>query len=68
MQVLINGKARDLRPGATLADAVALLPGAPGGRGVAAAMDGEVVPRTSWAKTELTDGVRVEIVVAVQGG
>ena len=68
MQVLINGTATEVPPGVTLADAVALLPGAPDGRGVAAALDGEVVPRASWSATALNAGARVEVVVAVQGG
>jgi sulfur carrier protein len=36
--------------------------------GVAAAVNGEVVPRSSWAGTVLRDGDRVEVVTAVQGG
>lgn len=68
MLVLINGDPHELEPGATLAAAVAQVPGAPQGRGMAAALDGEVVPRRAWAATELTEGARVELVVAVQGG
>jgi sulfur carrier protein len=68
MRVLINGESHELQPGATLAAAVARLPGAPQGRGVAAALDGEVIPRRDWAGTELAEGARVELVVAVQGG
>ncbi len=37
-------------------------------RGVAVAVDAEVVPRTSWATTTLSDGASVEVLVAVQGG
>jgi sulfur carrier protein len=37
-------------------------------RGVAVAIDGEVLPRTRWDGTEVTDGMRLEIVGAVQGG
>ena len=37
-------------------------------RGVAVAVDGEVVPRADWDRTTLTDAARVEIVGAVQGG
>jgi sulfur carrier protein len=44
------------------------LPGTPEGRGVAVALDGEVVPRGQWQRTDLDDGARVEVVVAVQGG
>jgi sulfur carrier protein len=68
MRVLINGEPQELESGATLAAAVARLSGAPEGRGVAAALDGEVVPRRAWADTELCEGARIELVVAVQGG
>ena len=37
-------------------------------RGVAVAVDGEVVPRADWDTTQLHDGARVEVVGAVQGG
>jgi sulfur carrier protein len=37
-------------------------------RGVAVAIDGEVLPRTRWDGTEVTDGMRLEILGAVQGG
>ena len=40
----------------------------PGGRGMAVAVDAEVVPRSSWESTALQDGQRVEILVAIQGG
>ncbi|MEU6850776.1 sulfur carrier protein ThiS [Actinacidiphila alni] len=36
--------------------------------GVAAALNETVVPRTRWAATPLSDGDRVEILTAVQGG
>lgn len=68
MHVLVNGERVNVSAGSTLADAVAALQAAPEGRGVAAAVDGEVVPRADWMRTELTDGARVELVVAVQGG
>lgn len=66
--VTVNGEPRELDTGATVADLVALLYGAPDGRGVAVAVDGEVVPRVAWKETELAPGARVEVVVAVQGG
>jgi len=68
VRVLINGKSHELEAAATLATAVALLPGAPAGRGVAAAVDGEVVPQREWSNTPLSEGARIELVVAVQGG
>ena len=68
MTVTINGTRREFSEGATVASVVAGLPNAPEGRGVAVAVDGEVVPRARWANTELREGANVEVVVAVQGG
>lgn len=68
MKVVLNGEARELRDGANVADAVEAS-GAPAeGRGVAVAVDGEVVPRGAWATTNLNEGQRVEVLQAVQGG
>lgn len=39
-----------------------------GGRKVAVEMNGEIVPRSRYAQTPLTDGDALEIVVAVGGG
>jgi sulfur carrier protein len=37
-------------------------------RGVAVAVDGEVVPRGEWGARQLHDGARVEVLTAMQGG
>ena len=37
-------------------------------RGVAVAVDAEVVPRGEWSTVVLSDGAHVEVVTAVQGG
>jgi sulfur carrier protein len=37
-------------------------------RGIAVALNGEVVPRDAWQETELCPGDAVEIVRAFQGG
>jgi sulfur carrier protein len=68
MRVAINGEPHDLGAGATVASLVASMPGAPEGRGVAVALDGEVVPRSEWERTALYEGMQLEVVVAVQGG
>jgi sulfur carrier protein len=68
MNVVLNGEARDLRDGATVDDAVEASGAQPDGRGVAVAVDGEVVPRGQWSATELSEGQRVEVLQAVQGG
>lgn len=38
------------------------------GRGVAVAVNGEVVPRSVWSTTSLASGDRVEVLRAAQGG
>jgi sulfur carrier protein len=68
LNVTINGDRQELPVGATVASVVASLPGAPDGRGVAVAVEGEVVPRAQWPDVELRDGASLEVVVAVQGG
>ena len=68
MNVVLNGEAAEFEDGATVAAALAALdlPGA--GRGVAVAVDAEVVPRGEWDATQLHEGARVEILRAIQGG
>ena len=68
MRIELNGEACELGPGATLADAVHASGAEPGARGVAVALDGEVVPQTGWAETALRDGQQVEVLAAIQGG
>jgi sulfur carrier protein len=65
--ITINGERRELGDEATIEAAVRAA-GAPDGRGVAVALDGEVVPRGEWATTEVQDGQEVEVLRAVQGG
>ena len=68
MRVLLNGEETELSAGATVQAALDALelPGA--GRGVAVAVDAEVVPRGEWAAHELRDGARIEVLRAIQGG
>ena len=68
MRVLVNGEQRSLEPGTTVADLVLALGAPADGRGVAVAVDTEVVPRSTWDTTELMAGARVEVLIAVQGG
>ena len=66
--VLLNGERRELDGRATVAAAVELAGAPEGGRGVAVALDGEVVPRGEWATTEVREGQELEVLHAVQGG
>jgi sulfur carrier protein len=70
IELTLNGEPRRLPAGATLAAAVreAGAGTGTGERGIAVALDGEVVPRGQWERQPLRDGQRVEVVQAVQGG
>jgi sulfur carrier protein len=68
LDVVINGEQRRLPQGATLELAVREAGAPEGGRGVAVAVDGEVVPRARWSSTALAEGQRIEVLTAVQGG
>jgi thiazole synthase len=68
MTVELNGSRVELPDGATVATAIELSGAAPEGRGVAVAVDGEVVPRSEWEATSLSDGQSVEVLAAIQGG
>ena len=64
--IMVNGEPGDVAPGTTVSELLVALR-APE-RGVAVALDGEVVPRSKWAATSIADEARVEVVMAVQGG
>ena len=68
MNALVNGAPRVVDSGTTVADLIADLGHDPSGRGVAAALNGEVVPRARWRATAVGDGDRVEILTAIGGG
>jgi sulfur carrier protein len=66
--IAVNGEERLLPEGSTILDLLLDLDVEPGERGVAVAVNGEVVPRQEWSSKGLTAGDRVELVRAVQGG
>jgi sulfur carrier protein len=67
MRLTVNGHDRDIAPGATVAELVEeVAPAA--ARGIAVAVNAEVVPRTRWVDTPLRAEDTVEILTAVQGG
>jgi sulfur carrier protein len=68
MNVQLNGEWRDVPDGTTVAEALQLLGVSLDARGVAVAVDREVVRRGAWRETTLTGGARVEILTAIQGG
>lgn len=66
MELTVNGALHRLPGGSTLADLVGAVTDQE--RGLAVAVNGEVVPRGGWQVTVLRDGDRVEVLSAAQGG
>jgi sulfur carrier protein len=68
VNIMVNSEPREVGAGATVASVVEMLDVAPGARGIAVALDGEVVSRGHWADTQLSEGSLVEVVAAIGGG
>jgi sulfur carrier protein len=68
MRIELNGQVVELSGRATAAAAVAAAGVDAGRRGIAVAVEGNVVPRSEWEATPLREGQRVEVLQAVQGG
>jgi sulfur carrier protein len=66
--ILLNGQGSDLPAGETVAVALGRLGLSADARGVAVAVDGEVVPRAAWESFALAADARVEVLTAMQGG
>ncbi len=66
--IVLNGERAELADGETLAVVLARLGVQRDARGVAVAVDGEVVPRSAWQSFRLGEGARVEVLTAMQGG
>ena len=66
MDLTVNGAASEVADGTTVAQLVATR--AEEHRRVAVAVNGEVVPRSAWGTTALSDADAVEVLVAVAGG
>lgn len=64
--VTVNGEDRVLRGPTTVTTLVDSL--GRGRRGVAVAVNEEIVPRSRWNDVELAPGDRVEVLTASQGG
>jgi sulfur carrier protein len=68
MHVKVNGEKTAVDDGATLASLIEHLAKPKTPRGIAAAVNGAVVPREKWEEIKLQEGDTVEIIRAVQGG
>ena len=65
--IVLNGEPRE-RDGATIAELLSDLGVEDRARGVAVAVNGEIVPRAEWAQHRVDSGDRVEALSAMQGG
>jgi thiazole synthase len=68
VNVELNGEPVALPDDATVAIAIEASGAAAEQRGVAVAVEGEVVPRSEWSRTQLAEGQRIEVLAAIQGG
>jgi sulfur carrier protein len=67
MIITLNGDATDV-PADTSLDALLVRSGHEVRRGLAIAMNGEVVPRGRWSEQRVSEGDVVELLAATQGG
>lgn len=71
MLIQLNGEETEVTDQITIAGVVDLFAGdrVPADRrGIAVALEGEVVPRSAWEVTRPSEGAAVEVVAAIQGG
>ena len=68
MNVIVNGTPTELRGSPTVAEVLVAVGREPSARGVAVAVNGEVVRKAEWSTTRLGPGDRVEVLTAVGGG
>jgi sulfur carrier protein len=66
MEITVNGRPEQIDGRATVADVVRR--SCRSADGVAVARNGDVVPRSAWARTALDAGDRLEILTAAAGG
>jgi sulfur carrier protein len=66
--ILVNGERTDIPAGESVVAMLERLGLRPDARGVAVAVDGEVIPRAGWEAFALAQDARVEVLSAMQGG
>lgn len=66
--MILNGEPSEISAGETVASVLGRLGLQTDARGVAVAVDGEVLPRACWETFALPEDARVEVLTAMQGG
>ena len=67
IEITINGKAREVEP-TNLLEMMRSEGVDPKRPGIAVALNDRVVRRESWESTDISDGDRLEVITALQGG
>ena len=68
MQITLNGEERTVQDGLSVRGLLVEADLDPSRKGIAVAVNAEVIPREAWASTRLEPGDRVDVIHAVQGG
>ncbi|GIU83997.1 MAG: thiamine biosynthesis protein ThiS [Acidimicrobiales bacterium] len=66
VSLLVNGEEIEVSVGTTVDDIVRRIVASP--TGVAVARNDEVVPKSLWEETVVSDGDRIEVLTPAQGG
>jgi sulfur carrier protein len=66
--MIVNGEPTEIPAGETVVAVLRRLGLEANARGVAVAIDGEVLPRACWETFALPEDARVEVLTAMQGG
>ncbi len=66
MKIILNGEPYDIEPGTTVSQLVEQLGLA--GKRLAVEIDREIVTRSAYPETRLSEGMQLEIVHAIGGG
>lgn len=68
MDITVNGTSQTVQTGTTISQLIRETDGVEDRNGIAVAINDEVVPRSDWDTHQVSDGDRIEIIQAVQGG
>ncbi len=68
MTIYVNGEQETVEEDITLEEFLKLKRISKEDKGIAVALNDDVVSKSEWASRKLEDGARIEIVRAVQGG
>ena len=68
MQIRLNGEEKTVEAQININELLIELALDPEQSGIAVAINREVIPKTHWKKTEISENSEVEIIRAVQGG